>query len=36
MRCNGPLSNIAEFHEAFDVADGSPMYKEKERRVDIW
>jgi len=36
MRCNGPLSNMAEFHEAFDVPVGSPMYKEKNIRVDIW
>ena len=36
MRCNGPLSNMAEFHEAFEVADGDPMYRLVEDRVDIW
>mmetsp|Transcript_39287 Transcript_39287/g.58358 ORF Transcript_39287/g.58358 Transcript_39287/m.58358 type:complete len:702 (-) Transcript_39287:193-2298(-) len=36
MRCNGPLSNIAEFHQAFDVAEGNPMYREAKTRVDIW
>jgi len=36
MRCNGPLSNMAEFHEAFGVSAESAMYKEKEARVDIW
>ena len=35
-RCNGPLSNMAEFHDAFEVSEGSPMYIEKEKRVDIW
>ena len=36
MRCNGPLSNIPEFHEAFGVEEGDPMFKPKEARVDIW
>ena len=36
MRCNGPLSNMTEFHEAFGVSAESPMYKEKDVRVDIW
>lgn len=36
MRCNGPLSNIPEFHEAFSVAANDPMYKEPAVRVDIW
>ena len=37
MRCNGPLSNIKEFHDAFEVNDeNSPMFVSKERRVDIW
>jgi putative endopeptidase len=36
MRCNGPLSNMAEFHEAFDVQEDSPMYRAKETRVHIW
>jgi putative endopeptidase len=37
MRCNGPLSNMPEFHEAFDVGGGGKaMFKPKEARVDIW
>jgi putative endopeptidase len=36
MRCNGPLSNMEEFIEAFDVSTASPMFKPKEVRVDIW
>ena len=36
LRCNGPLSNMVEFLEAFDVNDGDPMYKPPEQRVDIW
>jgi putative endopeptidase len=36
MRCNLPLSNIAAFHEAFEVPQGSAMYKEPDLRVDIW
>lgn len=36
MRCNGPLSNMAEFHEAFAVPSDSPMYMPLEKRVDIW
>ena len=36
MRANGPLSNMAEFHEAFSVGAGDPMFKPAELRVDIW
>jgi putative endopeptidase len=36
MRCNLPLSNIAEFHKAFEIDDGSHMYKPVDARVDIW
>lgn len=36
MRCNGPLSNMDEFHKAFGVNEDSPMYKAKDTRVDIW
>ena len=36
MRTNSPLSNIAEFHEAFGVKQGDPMFKEEGKRVDIW
>lgn len=36
MRCNGPLSNIAEFHAAFGVLPNSPLFRPVEERVDIW
>lgn len=36
LRCNGPLSNIPDFHEAFKIPEGSPMFKPRENRVDIW
>jgi putative endopeptidase len=36
MRCNGPLSNIPEFLEAFDIPSDSPMFRAPESRVDIW
>ena len=36
MRCNGPLANMSEFHEAFDVKEDDAMYLPPEKRVDIW
>jgi putative endopeptidase len=36
MRCNGPLSNMPEFHEAFGVKEGDEMWVDQEKRVDIW
>jgi predicted metalloendopeptidase len=36
LRCNGPLQNMSDFHDAFSAGPGSPMYREKETRVDIW
>jgi putative endopeptidase len=36
MRCNGPLSNMSEFHNAFDVKEGDAMYHPEDKRVDIW
>jgi putative endopeptidase len=35
LRCNGPLSNIPEFHVAFAISSGA-MFKPSESRVDIW
>jgi putative endopeptidase len=35
-RCNGPLSNIAEFHEAFNIVEGDSMFRAVDTRVDIW
>jgi putative endopeptidase len=36
LRCNGTLSNVQEFFEAFNIKEGSAMYKAVEDRVDIW
>ena len=36
LRVNGPVSNIAEFHEAFGVKPGDAMWRDPEARVDIW
>lgn len=36
MRCNGPLTNMPEFHQAFHVSEDSPMFRPIEKRVDIW
>lgn len=36
MRCNSPLSNIPEFHEAFNVSPSAPMFRKVDERVDIW
>jgi putative endopeptidase len=35
-RVNGPLSNMAEFYEAFDVKPGDKLYREESDRVKIW
>jgi putative endopeptidase len=35
-RINGPLSNLEEFHKAFDVPEGAPMHRSASERVDIW
>ncbi len=35
-RVNGPLSNMPEFYEAFDVKAGQPMYRTEAQRVHIW
>jgi putative endopeptidase len=36
FRCNGPLSNLASFAEAFDIEDGSASMRASEERADIW
>jgi putative endopeptidase len=36
FRVNGPLSNIAEFYEAFNVKPGDAMYRADSVRVTIW
>jgi putative endopeptidase len=36
MRCNGPLSNMAEFMNAFSISEDAPMFRPEESRVNIW
>lgn len=36
FRVMGPLRNVDEFYEAFDVKDGDTMYLSPEDRVKIW
>jgi putative endopeptidase len=35
-RVNGPLSNIPEFYQAFDVKPGQPMWRDEKDRARIW
>lgn len=36
FRVVGPLSNMKEFYEAFDVKQGDKMWRAPEERVEIW
>ena len=36
LRINGPLVNIPEFYQAFDIKEGSPMWRADSLRVKIW
>ena len=36
FRANGPLSNLDEFAQAFDVPEGAPMRRPAAQRVSIW
>jgi len=36
FRCNGIVSNLDGFYEAFDIKPESPMYISPEKRVRIW
>jgi putative endopeptidase len=36
FRINGPLANMPEFHKAFNIKKGSPMYQDEKNRVIIW
>jgi putative endopeptidase len=36
FRVLGPLSNMPQFYEAFDVKKGDGMYRDEEIRVKIW
>ena len=35
-RTNGPVRNVPEWYEAFDVAEGDALYLPPEERVKIW
>jgi putative endopeptidase len=35
-RVNGPLSNMPQFYDAFDVKPGDKLYREESDRVQIW
>jgi predicted metalloendopeptidase len=35
-RANGPVSNLDEFYEAFDVKPGDKLFKPKAERIQIW
>jgi putative endopeptidase len=35
-RCNGALSNLPVFYEAYDVQEGDEMYREEAARAAIW
>jgi putative endopeptidase len=36
FRCNGPLSNLDSFGEAFDIAEGSLSLRPIAERADVW
>jgi putative endopeptidase len=36
FRVLGPMSNVPEFYEAFNVKEGDPMYRPDSIRVKIW
>lgn len=36
FRVNGPLSNMVEFYEAFDVKAGDRLWREEKDRIRIW
>ncbi len=35
-RCNGPLTNIDAWYNAFNVQPGDKMYKPEDQRIKIW
>lgn len=36
FRCNGPLSNLPEFQQAFNIPDSSPMVRAGDQKAQIW
>ena len=35
-RCNGVVTNLPEFHQAFGLAESDRLYKAPEQRIKIW
>lgn len=35
-RCNGPISNMPEFYEAFDIKEGDKLWKPEAERAKVW
>ncbi|MEK6806252.1 MAG: M13-type metalloendopeptidase [Pseudomonadota bacterium] len=35
-RCNGVLSNLPAFYDAFGIREGDEMYKSENKRVKVW
>lgn len=36
FRANGPLTNMPEFYEAFNVKQGNKMYRPADQRAEVW
>lgn len=35
-RCNGPLSNMPEFYQAFNIKEGDKLYRPENERAKVW
>jgi putative endopeptidase len=35
-RANGPISNLPEFYDAFQIKTNAPMFRAEDKRVKIW
>jgi putative endopeptidase len=35
-RCNGPLSNMPEFYQAFGIKEGDKMWRPENERAKVW
>jgi putative endopeptidase len=36
LRVNGPLSDIEDFYDSFDIKNGQFMWRQPDKRVKIW
>jgi putative endopeptidase len=36
FRVNGVVPNVPEFYKAFDIKEGSPLYRPEAERAVIW